>query len=119
MGSARIALSRRGGILAIAIFACLGTILFLSGPARAATFGSPTVVTGDDTGEPGIDVANDGTIYVNAPAGLLSNLPGSASFVYRSTDGGAGWTKLPAGQRANLPGGGDSDISLDPANGKI
>jgi hypothetical protein len=119
MGSARRAPIRRGGILAIAILSCLGTILLMSGPARAATFGSPTVVTGDDTGEPGIDVANDGTIYVNAPAGLLSNLPGSASFVYRSDDGGAGWTKLPAGQRANLPGGGDSDISLDPATGKI
>jgi hypothetical protein len=119
MGSARTAPVRRGGILAIAILSCLGTILLMSGPARAATFGSPTVVTGDNTGEPGIDVAKDGTIYVNAPAGLLSNLPGSASFVYRSDDGGAGWTKLPAGQRANLPGGGDSDISLDPATGKI
>ena len=38
----------------------------------AGAFGSPVVVTGLDTGEPGIDVAPDGTIYVNAPAGLLS-----------------------------------------------
>ena len=38
----------------------------------AGGFGSPVVVTALDTGEPGIDVAPDGTIYVNAPAGLLS-----------------------------------------------
>src|SRR5205814_4447405 len=74
---------------------------------------------GDNTGEPGIDVATDGTIYVNAPSGLLSNAPGSPSWVYRSSDGGATWVKTPAGMRANLPGGGDSDISLDPNTGKI
>jgi len=66
-----------------------------SGTAGAATFGSPVIITGDDTGEPGIDIAQDGTIYVNAPAGFLSSLPGSASFVYRSTDGGATWVRLP------------------------
>jgi len=88
-------------------------------PAGAATFGSPVVVTGDDSGEPGINVAFDGTPYINAPSGLLSNAPGSPSWVYRSTDGGASWVKLPAGGRANLPGGGDSNISLDPATGKI
>ena len=87
--------------------------------AANPTFGSPVVVTGDDTGEPGINVAADGTTYINAPSGLLSNLPGSPSFVYRSTDGGGSWVKLPAGARANLPGGGDSNISLDPATGKI
>ena len=87
--------------------------------ASAATFGSPVVVTGDDTGEPGINVAGDNTIYVNAPSGLLSNAPGSPSFVYRSADGGGSWVKVPAGARANLPGGGDSNIALDPATGKI
>jgi hypothetical protein len=39
--------------------------------------------------------------------------------VFRSTDGGSSWVETPAGQRANFPGGGDSDISLDPATGKI
>src|SRR5947209_4103115 len=84
-------------------------------PAGAATFGSPVIITGDDTGEPGIDIAPDGTIYVNAPAGFLSSLPGSASFVYRSTDGGSTWVKTPAGLRGLLPGAGDSDVSLHPA----
>src|SRR3954453_20364001 len=93
--------------------------LVVPASAGAATFGSPVVVSEDNTGEPGIDVATDGTIYVNAPAGLLSNIPGSASFVYRSGDGGQTWVSTPAGARANLPGGGDSDISLDPATGKI
>src|SRR5947208_11901814 len=89
------------------------------GSAGAATFGSPVIITGEDTGEPGIDIAQDGTIYVNAPAGFLSSLPGSASFVYRSTDGGATWVKTPAGLRGLFPGGGDSDLSLDPETGKI
>src|SRR5213594_1663403 len=86
---------------------------------RAGAFGPPVVVTGLDAGEPGIDVASDGTIYVNAPAGLLSNLPGSPSFVFRSDDGGATWAPTPPGGRANLPGGGDSDLSIDPATGTV
>src|SRR5438445_12639550 len=90
-------------------------ILLIAG--SAAAFGPPVVVTGLDTGEPGIDVATDGTIYVNAPAGLLSNLPGSPSFVFRSDDGGQTWTLTPPSLRANLPGGGDSDISVDPVTG--
>ena len=93
---------------------------FVASTARAAVgFGTPVVVTGLDAGEPGVDVATDGTIYVNAPAGLLSNLPGSPSFVFRSDDGGASWTLMPAGLRANLPGGGDSDLALDPVTGTI
>jgi hypothetical protein len=44
--------------------------------------------------------------------GVLSNLPGSPSQVYRSSDGGTSWTTLPQGLKANLPGGGDSDISI-------
>jgi hypothetical protein len=87
--------------------------------ARGATFGAPAVVTDQDAGEPGIDVAQDGAIYVNAPAGLLSNLPGSASLLFRSDDGGATWRQTPAGLRANFPGGGDSDVSLDPQTGAI
>ena len=105
--------------------ASLGTLALVlglviaPGARGAGGFGSPVVVTGLDTGEPGIDVALDGTIYVNAPAGLLSNLPGSPSFVFRSDDGGATWTPTPAGSRANLPGGGDSDLSIDPATGTL
>src|SRR6266566_9308831 len=46
-------------------------------------------------------------------------LPGSPSFLFRSDDGGATWTPTPAGARANLPGGGDSDLSIDPATGTL
>lgn len=104
---------------AVVALVVVATLPIGAGPAQAASFASPVVVTGEDLGEPGIDVANDGTIYINAPAGLLSSLPGSPSPVFRSGNGGASWTKTPFGQRANLPGGGDSDISLDPATGKI
>ncbi|MFL5778703.1 MAG: sialidase family protein, partial [Chloroflexota bacterium] len=110
--------SRRVAI-ASALLVCAVAILAAIPAAQAASFGSPVIVTGDDLGEPGIDVANDGTIYVNAPTGLLSNLPGSPSDVFRSTDGGSTWVNTPAGARSNLPGGGDSDISLDPVTGKI
>jgi hypothetical protein len=98
----------------------LGLVLaaLIAVPAQAA-FNPPTVVTSDDRGEPGIDVAGDGTIYVNAPAGLLSNVPGSPSDVYRSDDGGATFTNTPKSLRANLPGGGDSDISVEPGTGKL
>jgi len=97
------------------------TLAFLIATAArgAGGFGVPVVVTGLDAGEPGIDVAPDGAIYVNAPAGLLSNLPGSPSFVFRSDDGGATWTLTPPGLRANLPGGGDSDVSIDPVTGTL
>jgi hypothetical protein len=105
--------------LAGALVLCIAGMLAAVPAANAASFASPVVVTGDDLGEPGIDVAKDGTIYVNAPTGLLSNVPGSPSDVFRSTDGGASWVNTPAGARSNLPGGGDSDISLDPNTGKI
>ncbi len=83
-------------------------------PASAATF-APTVISRQvHISEPGIDVAPDGTIYVNGPSGLLSNLPGSPSYVFRSGNGGVNWVQTPASLRANLPGGGDSDISIGP-----
>src|SRR5437868_4140265 len=87
--------------------------------AAHATFNPAVVVTGANLGEPGIDAARDGSLYINAPTGLLSNLPGSPSDVFRSDDGGGTWKLLPAGLKANFPGGGDSDISLDPVTGAI
>jgi hypothetical protein len=108
----------RGRGVVVALFALLLT-LTLGAASAHASFGSPVVVTSANLGEPGIDVAPDGTLYVNAPTGLLSNLPGSPSDVFRSDDGGSTWTLLPAGLKANLPGGGDSDISLDPKTGAI
>src|SRR4051812_7226842 len=91
---------------------------FGPGVASAASFGTPVVVSGDDASEPGIDVAPDGTLYVNAPVGVLSSVPGSPSNVYRSDNGGTSWTRLPASLKANLPGGGDSDIAISP-NGTL
>jgi hypothetical protein len=106
----------RGVLLALLTAA----VVLVAGPATArASFGSPVIVTSANLGEPGIDAARDGTLYVNAPTGLLSNLPGSPSDVFRSDDGGSTWTLLPASLKANLPGGGDSDISLDPQTGAI
>src|SRR3954464_9480345 len=103
-----------------ALAALAVAVVLVAGPAAArASFNSPVVVTGANLGEPGIDVARDGTIYINGPTGLLSNLPGSPSDVFRSDDGGSSWQLLPAGLKANLPGGGDSDISLDPQTGAL
>src|SRR3989442_11845193 len=94
-------------------------LVIAPGARGAGAFGAPVVVTGLDQGDPVIDVAPDGTIYVNAPAGLLSNLPGSPSFVFRSDDVGATWTPTPAGSHANLPDGVDSDLSIDPVAGTL
>ena len=106
----------KGGLVALLAL----VLVLVAGPASAhASFNSPVVVTGANLGEPGIDVARDGTIYINGPTGLLSNLPGSPSDVFRSDDGGATWNLLPTGLKANFPGGGDSDISLDPQTGAI
>src|SRR3954453_10572736 len=103
---------------ALALSISLLVVAIVAGVAQAATF-STTVVTGDDAGEPGIDVGKDGAIYINAPSGLLSNLPGSPSWIYKSTDSGATWTKLDPGLRANFPGGGDMDLSIAPDTGTI
>lgn len=100
------------GAVGIAALAAATLVPSVQGRAHAATFGTPVVVSGDDVSEPGIDVAPDGTLYVNAPVGVLSNVPGSPSQVYRSTNGGATWTTLPQSLKANLPGGGDSDIAI-------
>ena len=100
------------GAVGVASLAAATLLPVSQGRAHAATFGTPVVVSGDDVSEPGIDVAPDGTLYVNAPVGVLSNIPGSPSQVYRSTNGGASWTTLPQGLKANLPGGGDSDIAI-------
>src|SRR5438477_10196833 len=109
---------RRG--LGVVVAVCAFLLALVVGPAAArASFNSPVVVTGANLGEPGIDVARDGTIYINGPTGLLSNIPGSPSDVFRSDDGGATWNLLPTGLKANFPGGGDSDISLDPQTGAI
>lgn len=82
-------------------------------------FTVPVVVTNENTAEPGIEIAPGGLVYINAPAGLLSNLPGSASFLFRSSDGGATWVQTPNGFRDLFPGGGDADVAIDPTDGTI
>jgi hypothetical protein len=83
-------------------------------PANAAGFGTPVVVSSSNASEPNIDVAPDGTVYINAPLGILSSLPMSPSVVWRSGDAGATWVQTPFSLRAAMPGGGDSDISVAP-----
>src|SRR5260370_10295619 len=110
----------RGTRLAWAITTfSLGATAMLGVSASSAPAFSTTVVTKEAMSEPGIAVAPDSTIYIDGPEGLLSNLPGSPSPVFRSENGGASWTKTPFSLRENLPGGGDSNIALDPANGTI
>lgn len=110
---------RAAAVGASVALAALGGAAYLGSGQPAfsvASFRAPVVVDpGIDASEPGVDVAPDGTVYVNAPAGLLSNLPGSASYVWRSDNGGTSFVLTPAGARANLPGGGDSDIAIDSA----
>ena len=98
-------------VLAIGLF---GSASLLGGGGAGATpVFSPVLITGSaHISEPGVNVAPDGTVYVNGPSGLLSNVPGSPSFVFRSDTGGSTWVSTPASQRANLPGGGDSNISV-------
>ncbi len=108
---------RRAAVAALC--AAIAAIAAPATGAQAATFGSPTIVSGANVTEPGIDVATDGTVYVNAPTGLLSNAPGSPSDLFRSGDGGASFVLTPPGLRSNFPGGGDFDISVDPATGTI
>src|SRR5205823_6022537 len=103
--------SRSVALLAALSLAGAGAaVAVTSAPPAGATptFAPPVIVTNLDISEPGIDVATDGTLYVTGPSGLLSNLPGSPSPVFRSIDGGASWVDTPTSLRANLPGGGDS-----------
>lgn len=106
---------RARSVLLVTLAASTASAALLATSAAAtATFSSPVLVSSLPASEPGVDVAPDGTVYVNAPDGLLSNLPGSPSLVWRSDNGGASFGLLPAGLKANLPGGGDSDITIAP-----
>ncbi|HZU74460.1 MAG TPA: sialidase family protein [Acidimicrobiales bacterium] len=102
---------------AAALAAAVAASTAMTTPSGAATAGP--VVVGQNGSEPGVNVGPGGVIYVNAPDGLLSNIPGSPSYVWRSNNGGSSWTLTPAGLRANLPGGGDSNLAVDGASGTI
>lgn len=112
---------RWGSTRALGGLAVLAGLLWQTLPDVAAvnSFIAPVVVTGVDTAEPGIDVGRGGVLYINAPAGLLSNLSGSASYLFRSENGGASWLQTPNGLRDLFPGGGDSDAAVDQADGTV
>ncbi|MGH2830779.1 MAG: hypothetical protein ACRDJM_09885, partial [Actinomycetota bacterium] len=109
----------RSAVVAIAALSVLTVFAVTGGPAGAVPlFGSPVVVSGLNDSEPGIDVATDGTIYVNAIPGLT--VPGpSPSHLWRSANGGASWTLTSSGLRGNFPGGGDFDIDVDKTTGAL
>src|SRR5438105_1131754 len=113
--------SRKAAIAVAAVLAALAAAPFGgTTPAGASgPFITPVPIPGANVTEPGINVAPNGAIYVNGPSGLLSNLPGSPSPVFKSTDGGTTWATTPTSLRANLPGGGDSNVSVDPATGTL
>jgi hypothetical protein len=86
--------------------------------AQPEPFRFPVVVTDKDVGEPGIDVAPDGTLYINAPVQLQAGP--APSLLFRSDDCGDDWAiTSPAFLRGNLPGGADSDVAIDPSDGTI
>jgi hypothetical protein len=86
--------------------------------AQSEPFQSSVVVTDKNVGEPGIDIARDGTLYINAPSQL--RLQGSASLLFRSDDCGRHWSSTSPGfLRGNLLGGADSDVAIDPSDGTI
>ena len=117
--SSRSRSSRRFGARALAATTAIAAAFGVVGAGTAVaapTFSPAVVVTSQNLGEPGIDVASDGTLYINAPASLLSSLPGSPSPVFKSTNGGSSWTETPTSLRSLYPGGGDSDIAIDPAD---
>lgn len=71
-------------------------------------FGPVEVVNGQDFGgEPGIDVAPDGTVYVNAPIGIGG---GTGSWAYRKEADGS-WRRCGI---TSGPGGGDSNVAINP-----
>jgi hypothetical protein len=108
--------STLGAARAVGLSGVLLAVLAI-GHGSAHGFSSPVVVTSPDVdflSEPGIDVAADGTIYVNAPDGLPL-----ASYLYRSDDGGVSFALTGLSVRDLLPGGGDSDVALDPADGTV
>src|SRR3954468_24412236 len=89
----------------LALAATASVIAMTPGSASAAvSFGASIKVSDANASEPGIDVAPDGTVYINAPVGILSSVPGSPSLVWRSDNRGASWKQLPASLKANLPG---------------
>jgi hypothetical protein len=99
--------------LVLAALACVGACLAVTaGPASASkpvlTFGPNTYAYSSSYGEPGLDIAPDGTVYATTPGD-------GGAVLAKSTDKGATWTKLPTARstatQAALKGG-DSDVAI-------
>ncbi|MDP9342789.1 MAG: hypothetical protein M3Q23_12010 [Actinomycetota bacterium] len=86
--------------------------------SNVPVFGPETIVDPQRVaGEPSVAVDQQGTIYVAAPFGFST----SASFVWRSTDGGKTFHLVPGneppeGKPTTCAGGGDSGLAVDTAN---
>jgi hypothetical protein len=105
----------RRTLLPAAVVAAVAATLAAPDAGAVPTFGSPVVVTSKDVSEPGIDIAADGTIYVNGPGGIAVNSGGPGpSFLFRSTNAGASFTETSNLTRLDGPGGGDSDLVVTP-----
>jgi hypothetical protein len=106
-------------ILAVAGLVAAPALLLGSGNAAQGASSVPvwkaSIVDTDTThgsGEPSIDVAEDGSIYIVAPTGLTAQrgLPApigsGGDLVWRSDDNGETWNFLPN----TIVGGGDGDV---------
>lgn len=104
---------RRGFGLAVSFL--LVAVFVLGSGSAAPTFGTPVPMPATGGAfEPGIDIAADGTIFVNGPPGIPIH-----SKLWRSMDGGATFSARPFnGNFGRLPGGGDSDV-VTRAGGRV
>ncbi|MDQ1706411.1 MAG: hypothetical protein QOF18_2777 [Frankiaceae bacterium] len=111
-----------GRTLALAALAVSLAAAFVpaSAAAPARHFSTPVHVdTQNETGEPSIAVAPDGTEYIVAPDGPGVRTPAATggqgaggSLIWRSEDQGRTWVRL--GSYDVPTGGGDSDIAIAP-----
>ena len=106
-------------VLALAVLGVAPALLLGPGQVAQGASAVPTwaasIVDEDPTrssGEPSIRVADDGTLYIVAPAGLANprSLPtpvgSGGNFSWRSDDGGQTWKFLDT----TVIGGGDGDV---------
>lgn len=97
------------GILAATVLVVFG----VAGRSPAVpTFGAPVRVPGGTGFEPGIDIGDDGTVWVNEPSGNSALPHGS---LFRSRDGGQSFERITFDDPwRRLPGGFDSDFEPGP-----
>lgn len=83
--------------------------------SSSATISFATTPVGAPGFEPGVDIAPDGTIWVNAPTGL-----GGHSNLWSSSNGGSSFVETNFGNPCRrIFGGGDSDVAISPIDGKV